>query len=147
MIRVLKTTVLFFPVVLGGFIYIIFRTERLIMFRWFEHLGLSTEINRIKSFRNIYPFSDWVIYSLPDGLWMFSYVALSLEIWKFSITCQNIFWIFSLPVAAVLSELLQLFNMIPGTFDLIDITFYLLGSIIPYYMSKNNLTPKIHENL
>lgn len=145
MIRALKIAALFIPVVVGGFIYIIFRTERLIMFHWFEYVSLSHQINILKNLRTIYSFPSWFIYSLPDGLWTFSYVAVSLQIWKFSITCQNVFWIFSIPISAVLSEFLQLFRLIPGTFDPIDIIFYLLGASIPYYLSKNNLNIKRYE--
>jgi len=144
MIRSLKIIALLFPVVLGGLIYIIFRTEKLLMFHWFEYLRLSDEINLIKNLRNIYSFPGWFIYSLPDGLWVFSYTALSLEIWKFSITRRSFFWIFSIPIVAVLSEFLQLFRIIPGTFDLIDVMFYLLGIILPFYKILNT---KIYETL
>lgn len=144
MIRSLKIITLFLPVVLGGLIYIIFRTERLLMFHWFGYLKLSDEINLIKNLRNIYSFPCWFIYSLPDGLWVFSYTALSLEIWKLSITRHSFFWIFSIPVMAVLSEFLQLFKIIPGTFDLIDVMFYLLGIILSFYKILNT---KIYETL
>lgn len=135
MIRTLRTIIFFLPLILGGFIYIIFRTERLIMFRWFEYLNISNKISNIQNLRNISSFPNWFIYSLPDGLWMFSYTAASLEIWKHAITKQNIFWIFSIPIVAVLSEFLQIFKIIPGTFDFIDLTFYLLGILFPSYIS------------
>jgi len=144
MIRSLKVVALFLPVVFGGLIYIIFRTEKLLMFHWFEYLRLSNEINFIKNLRNIYSFPGWFIYSLPDGLWIFSYTALTLEIWKFSITRDSSFWIFSIPIVAVSSEFLQLFRIIPGTFDLIDVIFYLLGIILPFYKILNT---KIYETL
>ncbi|MNU12783.1 hypothetical protein D3C71_08140 [compost metagenome] len=135
MIRVLRILALFIPVILGGFIYLIFRTEKLIMFSWFEYLNLSGKVNVIQNFRNIFSFPDWFIYSFPDGLWVFSYTAISLEIWKNSINSQNICWILSIPIVAVFSEFLQLFKIIPGTFDLLDVIFYFLGIIIPYYIS------------
>jgi hypothetical protein len=136
MIRVLTITILLFPVFLGGFIYIIFRTEKLIMFRWFEYLNLANEINTIKSFGNTFSFPDWFIYNLPDGLWVFSYTAISLEIWKNSITRYSIFWILIIPIAAILSELLQLLKIISGTFDFADIVSYLLGITLPVYLLK-----------
>jgi len=136
-IRTLKIILLFFPVVLGGLIYIIFRTDRLIMYHWFEYLNLSDEINTIKSLKNILSFPDWFIYSLPDGLWVFSYTALSLEIWKSSITQRSFFWIFSIPIVAVMSEFLQLFKIIPGTFDIIDTAFYLIGITLPFIKFLN----------
>ncbi|MET3537027.1 hypothetical protein SAMN05216324_105157 [Chryseobacterium limigenitum] len=86
MIRNLRIIILFLPVILGGFIYIIFRPESLIMFRWFKYLSISNEINIIQNLRNIYSFPPWLVYSLPDGLWIFSYTTLSLEIWRYSIS-------------------------------------------------------------
>jgi len=136
-IRTLKIILLFFPVVLGGLIYIIFRTDRLIMYHWFEYLNLSDEINTIKSLKNILSLPDWFIYSLPDGLWVFSYTALSLEIWRSPITQRSFFWIFSIPIVAVMSEFLQLFKIIPGTFDLIDTAFYLIGITLPFIKFLN----------
>lgn len=135
MIRVLRIIAFLFPLILGGFIYIIFRTERLIMFNWFKYLNLSDEINILKNFRNICSFPKWVIYNFLDGLWTFSYTSISLEIWKHSITRQNIFWIFSIPIIAVLSEFFQLFKIVPGTFDFIDLIFYVIGIILPCYIS------------
>lgn len=135
MIQGLRIMVYFLPLILGGFIYIIFRTETLIMFHWFKYLNLSNEINIIKNFKSVHYFPNWFIYNLPDGLWIFSYTAISLEIWKHSITRQNIFWIFSIPIIAVLSEFLQLFKIVPGTFDFLDVTFYLLGTIFSFYIS------------
>lgn len=148
MIRVLRIIIFFLPIISGGFIYIIFRTEKLIMFRWFEFLNLSDGIYFIKKLKNIYSFPSWFIYNLPDGLWIFSYTSISLEIWKHSITKQNIFWIFSIPFIAVLSEILQFFIIIPGTFDFIDILFYLSGIFFAYFISTILIfNPKKHEKL
>jgi len=54
---------------------------------------------------------------------------------------ESIFWIFIVPFIAILSEFLQLFNLISGTFDFIDLLFYILGTIIPIilYIRTNNL--------
>lgn len=146
MIRNLRIITFLFPVILGGIIYIIFRTERLVMFRWFDYLNLSNEITIIQNLREVFSFPGWFVYSLPDGLWVFSYTSISLEIWKHSITKQNIFWIFGIPAIAVSSEFLQLFKLISGTFDFIDILFYVFGVIISYYISaKLIFNIKNHE--
>lgn len=148
MIRNLRIVTFLFPVILGGIIYIVFRTERLIMFRWFEYLSISSEITIIQNLREVFSFPGWFIYSLPDGLWVFSYTSISLEIWKNSITKQNSFWIFGVPAVAIASEVLQLFKVIPGTFDLTDIFFYVFGMILSYYIStKLIFNIKNHEKL
>lgn len=138
MLNVFKIIILLIPVILGGLIYIIFRTEKLIMFCWFDYLHLTSEINIAKSFRNTYAFPDWFIYSFPDGLWIFSYTAISLKIWKSSMNQNSFFWILSIPVASILSEFLQFLNIIPGTFDFTDLLFYLIGIVLPFLSKKNN---------
>jgi len=105
------------------------------MFQWFKYITISDKIMLIKSYRTAYSFPHWFIYNLPDGLWIFSYTAISLEIWKHSITRQNIFWIFSIPITAISSEFFQFFKIISGTFDFLDAAFYSVGTIFPYHIS------------
>lgn len=131
-IRVLRISASLFLLFLGGLIYLIFRTERLIMFRWVEYLNLSDIITNLQKISTLYILPDWFKYSLPDGLWIYSYTAILLEIWKKTITKQNVFWILSIPTTAVLSEFFQLLKILPGTFDLTDLTFYFVGILIPF---------------
>jgi hypothetical protein len=79
------------------------------MFKWFQNLGIGNEINEIRKLT--IPLSkslpDWILYSLPDGLWVFSYMALMLFIWNRNITAQNILWFFLVPILAIGSEVFQ----------------------------------------
>jgi len=128
-----KIFIRLFPVLFGGMIYIIFRSDQLLMFSWLRSVN---EVHSVNNFGNTLHVFHWFKYSLPDGLWLFSYTALMLEIWKNRINKQSFFWIFSLPCMALLSEFLQLFKVIPGTFDLIDLIFYILGAALPFYKSN-----------
>lgn len=131
-------------ILIGGFIYILFRTTTLKMFRWFNAIGLSNEITSIRNqalkYANEIP--SWVIFSLPDGLWVFSFITLMLSIWKNSINRQSLCWICSLPLIAILSEYAQLLKIVPGTFDSIDVTIYLLGTMLPLLIFKININLK-----
>lgn len=69
----------------------------------------------------------WVIYSLPDGLWMFSGTTLILNVWNNIISKQSIFWIILMPLGAFFFEYLQKLKYIRGTFDFLDIANYLIG--------------------
>lgn len=135
-----KKILVFLPVILGGLLYILFRSDNLLMFKWFEYINIKKTIFLIRNNINFHP-SDWIIYNLPDGLWLFSYTSLMINIWKNKMNYESIFWIFIVPFIAILSEFLQLFNLISGTFDFIDLLFYILGTIIPIilYIRTNNL--------
>lgn len=134
------------PLTIGGFIYVIFRSEKLLMFEWFQTLHLQKPIQLLRNLFNSYNVPNWFKYNFPDGLWIFSYVLISLHIWKKTISKQTVFWIFSIPIVAILSEIFQFLKIIPGTFDKVDIWFYVLGTFLPIYLYRNLLTSNIIIN-
>jgi len=108
------------------------------MFNWFDTLGLN---HQILSLRNINievveKLPSWFKYSLPDGLWVFSYVCLILLIWSESEVKKYLFWVLVIPSIAIISEFGQLANILPGTFDPVDIIFYLLGTFLPFTITN-----------
>lgn len=135
--KLFQRSLLLIPLIFGGLIYIIFRSEKLLMFRWFKFLNLNHLIQHIRIVNNQYRFPNWFVYNLPDGLWIMSYILISIEIWNRKITPQNIFWIFTLPLLAIISEIFQFLRIIRGTFDFSDLIFYILGIIIPCLLIKN----------
>jgi len=127
---------------IGGLIYIFFRTEKLIMFDWIEDYNIS--ILNIRTLTSEYydKLPNWFLFSLPDGLWLFSYTSLILLIWRNKIDRENFIWIVIIPILIILSELGQLLNIVPGTFDLVDILLYSLGVILPILIFTEYLNLK-----
>ena len=126
---------------LGGFIYISFRSDTLIMFNWFNELKLNTLIIGLREytipFKNYLP--QWVIFSLPDGLWIFSSTSIMLLLWNNKLNIKTIIWILLIPLYAFSIEILQLCQLYPGTFDIIDIILYISGIVTPLYLYTNYL--------
>lgn len=135
------------PLMIGGAIYILFRTASLRMFGWFEVVGLTTFIDdlRATTYHFSYNIPEWVLYSLPDGLWIFSYVGVVLYIWKNSVSFDNLFWITIIPLLAIGSEIGQLLGIVIGTFDVVDLLLYTVGAISPFLFFTNHLNnnPKL----
>ena len=133
-----------FTLLLGGLIYILFRQDTLKMFSWFDNINLSTAISELRLFT--VPFSghfpNWFLYSLPDGLWLFSYLSVLLAVWDNVISKHNIHWLLLVPMVAIFSEIGQLFEIVPGTFDIFDLIFYLLGTVLPVLIFTNSKTPR-----
>jgi len=129
---------------IGGLIYVAFRTDSLLMFKWFSALSLDNVINelRLTTMKLSPSLPNWFLYSLPDGLWIFSYVALIMTIWRNQINRISIFWILIIPVLAIGSEVGQFYYLVPGTFDFVDLTFYLLGVLAPFIFIPNSITIK-----
>ena len=92
--KIIRTLLLnvILPLFTGGFIYLLFRSERLIMFDWIRFLGfkesldlLRNDFNSLKSF-----IPNWVLFSLPDGLWVYSFSSAIIIIWNDNNRCINI---------------------------------------------------------
>ena len=121
------------PLLIGGFIYIFFRADSLIMFRWFDTLGLTQIIAACRQLTiRHFNLPSWIIFSLPDALWIFAFINLMLIIWKDRFSTNSIFWLLLAPSIGIFSEVGQVVKIIPGTFDIIDLTLILIASTIPF---------------
>ena len=112
---------------LGGLIYVIFRDKSLLMFDWFNTIGISNEVDGLRILFQGEGIYGWVKYSLPDGLWIFSYLFIVDAIWDKERNVVSMIFLWGLPIAAVLSECLQHFDLLPGVFDLMDLASYMLA--------------------
>ena len=120
------------------------------MFKWFENINIDNLTNSIRAefIRIEYPY--WVKYNLPDFLWVFSFTSLMLIIWNKKIVSENISYIIFPASVGVLSEIGQLFGIINGTFDLMDILFYSLGGLLStliFINAKSNKNEKTSTSL
>ena len=131
------------PLIIGGMLYLGYRSQELSMFNWIECLGLSNFVTSWRLLCSQYPQPMWIYNSLPDGLWLFSYILLMDIIWNNNIN-QSGLWIYILPVVAIISEFMQLWTPFPGTFDIIDIVCY-SGSILLFEL-KTRIKWKRKDN-
>lgn len=114
---------------IGGIIYLSYRSETLLMFRWTESLQLNVFVENLRQSMSFYAPPDFVKYSLPDGLWSIAYFLIMVSIWG-KISKENIIWFCLMPIIALISEFMQLTSMMPGQFDLWDVVCYSLPLII-----------------
>lgn len=129
------------PVIVGGLIYLTYRTDTLIMFGWFKKIGLKDTIEFLRSNQLLQSLiiPNWVKFSLPDALWLFSFTYVTLFIWDNKMSKQSIFWIFLAPFIGIFSEAGQLIGIIPGTFDKIDLILLLIAAILPFKSQLNTI--------
>ena len=130
-IKIIISIILFF---LGGIIYLGYRSKTLLMFKWVNSLNISDTITSWRSFSTQYPLSDWVLYSLPDGLWLLSYMILIDAVWGTDSKGLS-YWLYILPFIGIASELIQIILPIMGTFDYIDLTCY-ISAVLIYKLYK-----------
>lgn len=144
--RKIKLMLMLLPLILGVFIYLLYRSEYLLYFKLVKIHSFTYEIIinlRVffRQFRFLLP--NWFVYSFPDGLWIFSFgIALLMDrkFFKFNFILFSIIY-----VLIVGLEFLQKkfggFGSVLGTFDILDIIFFTLGyfgsSIIAYYQNDD----------
>jgi hypothetical protein len=116
---------------LGGFIYIAFRSLSLRLFSWFETAGLNTITSFIRhiAFPLKSHLPQWVYYSLPDGLWVYSFSSALLILWKGQYEKAKI-WLFIPLFSGSMIEIAQGLRIFPGTFDFLDLTFTTISLLL-----------------
>lgn len=147
-LRFQKNQVLFsvVSVLLGGLIYLLLRPTAP---KIFETLTLIVPGDWLDSLRAntlnlglVLP--DWFLYSLPNGLWAFSYTLLTTTIWAQHQSPIKYFWYTSIPVLVFGFEFLQYFGLIQGTFSIPDLVAGLSGILTAITIKL--LTTKTYNN-
>ncbi len=72
-----------------------------------------------------------LLYSLPDGLWMFAVMSIQLWIWERQINTHSVLWMTIVYIICLTNEGLQSVGLSPGTYDNNDIFFMMVGGILP----------------
>lgn len=125
----------------GGSLYLLFRSHNLEMFYWLRTIKLEQFFYQ-HDFNSTSKLISFCVYSLPNGLWLLSAVIFLGLIWKNE---KDIFFFysFSFLLVSLLFEGLQLTEIIPGTFDFNDIFIlvisFLIGMIIYNLIIERNL--------
>lgn len=125
------------PITIGGLIYVCFRSNTLRFFEWIDKVGLSDVVNEIRSIA--YPYKEvlpsWVLNSLPDGLWVYSFSAIlffASEEYFF----QNKILLMLPFILILIMEVLQLLDVISGTFDIMDLVMSLIMNLLSITILK-----------
>lgn len=127
------------PIMIGGLLYIFFRSTSIRMFKWFDFLGLENIIQLIRS--SLYNVKsnipNWIYFSLPDGLWVYSFTSAILIYWDTNQERARI-WLLIPFFSGILSEILQYFSLFPGTFDYLDLCFSLFCIFLSIFIINLN---------
>ena len=116
--------------IIGGIIYLFYRPHGILLFQITDFLGLTSYIDIFKHDSFLLSLPDFVIFSLPAGLWTASYLLLMFANTTFLSRKNRLLISLPLPVSAILLEFLQLFGWCPGIFDIYDLACYTIPIII-----------------
>ena len=125
-----STTALFTltPLISGICLYLLFRDYNIQLFDWILFKDFKEYASILRIDKSHLP--SWIIYNLPDGLWIFSFTSLMCYMWKDEISYLSIIWILFPLVFAFCFEFGQKFNFIKGTYDKYDLITYIISNIL-----------------
>ena len=121
---------------ISSFIYLVFRSDNIIGFRLIHNLGLSGLLHSIRDAMSVFSPSAFTVYSLPDGLWLISYMLLTEALLPDHPTKP--LWIFALPANAIVSEIAQYCHLLPGNFDIWDLVCYTVPTVLYLIFRKGH---------
>lgn len=120
-----------FPLFLSLSIYLLFRPHDVAINKLIGFLVPHS------SFASQFDIANWIVYNLPGALWVYAF--LSIFVTK---TEKGILYCL-IPLCGALGiEVLQYFGLTDGTYDWVDIFFYLsawLGFMIPWVLRGNKV--------
>ena len=120
------------PIVIGGFTYLAWRTDSLLMFRWCDHLGIHPLVAALREHacgaRPYVP--SWFLYSFPDAAWVYAATCAQRLIWRrHANRLESRVWCAIPAFLAVGGEVGQMTGLVPGTFCCCDLTLCVLAAM------------------
>ena len=113
----------------GGTIYVLLRSPQTLLNVLINATGASgVEAAREKASGLTIP--EWIIYSLPGGLWSAAYILLIHALTMGERPGRRLLWAGLIPALGIVSELMQQEKLLPGVADRWDVFFYAL----PYFI-------------
>ena len=121
------------PVIFSGFIYIFFRSEDILLFSWIRLFNIDYSLVRYNNIEHN-TITLYIIYSLPNGLWVLSGLLLLKMVIKNN---KKVLLLYSILFVAIsiFIEIGQYFGIILGTFDVFDLITIIVFSIVGLIIS------------
>ncbi len=132
----------------GSLVYLLWRSQNLLMFEWSDKLGLKDPLLRVRADAFIVALrpGEFTLYSLPDAAWTASGILAFGCVWLRSKDKTRYFWLTLPAVLAIGGEILQAFGVCPGTFDPSDLWACSLASVLSFMLIYLSTSPKPNEN-
>lgn len=117
---------------LACWLYICFRSSDMVLYSWLG-VGYNNSFFELLRIADSTP-APWLIYNLPDCLWLLSFLLLMECVWDES----RLKWIFVFGMISFAYglELLQYLHLFPGTGDVWDFVCYTIAIVIYLFIYK-----------
>ena len=122
----------------GSAIYLLFRSKALNIYQWCSALGLSSMIDSLRNSVHGWNISEFVKFSLPDGLYCAAYILIIDAIWHYDNGIVKNIIISLVPFVTINGEVLQYYGLVKGTFDIYDLTCYAIPPLVYIAIKSTN---------
>ncbi len=122
----LERTLAWGCLLVGIGIYLLFRSRGHLGFIVLDYMGMGAAVDAVRALVDGIKVPEFVRFCLPDGLWTLSYILFSDSVNRHESKMKRLAWISVVPLLGVVSELMQLVQLLPGTFDVADLACYSL---------------------
>ena len=147
----IKFILVFLPMLIGVLIYLLYRSKNLYYYNLIHFLNINGYVLLAREtailYRKLFP--TWVIYSLPDGLWLFSTGAVFLIARKRYLL--HFLWFLFIYLFVVGGEFIQKYyggHGTPiGTYDKTDIIALILRKFDNKYKYKDKTSKEVMQNI
>jgi hypothetical protein len=112
-----------FVLCVGVLIYIFFRSKSLLYIKYIKFIDFNN-LPRL-NFNKQSKLQCFIVYSAPNILWLLSFFLFMMSIWG-NKQKNFTFYFLLISLISIGSELLQANGLIPGTFDLVDLSSSLI---------------------
>lgn len=119
---------------MGIGIYLLFRNRGHLGFIVFDCIGMGAAVDEVRKLVDGVYVSEFVRFCLPDGLWTLSYILFSDSVNRHESEIKRLALVSVVPLLGVVSELLQLVQLVPGVFDVADLACYAVPLLV--WMAK-----------
>lgn len=96
------------------------------MFSWFDEIHLGQLVSDIRDNFGFLPMGNFMKYCLPNGLYTVSWLLIVDAL----VVKKKLLWMLSIPAVCMACEILQAFDITPGTFDLGDLACIALPMMV-----------------
>jgi len=112
---------------LACYFYIVYRSENMVLYSW---IGINYHCTFFELLRqSSHDIPGWMIYNLPDALWLLSYLLIIDLFWE-RWCIPKLCFLALAPLFAIILEILQFVGHASGTGDYFDILSYTSALVV-----------------
>lgn len=116
------------PLFVAALFYLVFRPVDTVIFQIIELFQLDSIILNLRSIFSPQDLPQWVVYSLPGGLWLLAFQN-SISLLKKFTEKYLIHWLLTASLMGFGLEILQAVGITDGRFDWTDVLMYSLATL------------------